>query len=110
MGIEVPAPHPAPNATEAKRSSAIYHQIVELIVTGEFAVNNRLPSEIELARRFGASRPVVREALARLRDDGIVVSRQGSGSYVKQRPDMAVLHFAPFGSIADIQRCCPLDQ
>lgn len=105
MGIEVPALHSAPNATEAKRSSAIYHHIVELIVTGEFAVNNRLPSEMELARRFGASRPVVREALARLRDDGIVVSRQGSGSYVKQRPDMAVLHFAPFGSIADIQRC-----
>jgi GntR family transcriptional repressor for pyruvate dehydrogenase complex len=104
MGIELPTPRAA-GATEAKRSAVIYHSIVELIVGGEFAVNDRLPSEMELARRFDASRPVVREALARLRDDGVIVSRQGSGSYVKQRPDIAVLQFAPFGSISDIQRC-----
>lgn len=89
----------------AKRSAAIYDGIVGLIVSGEFAENARLPSEIELSRRFGASRPVVREALARLRDDGLIVSRQGSGSYVTRRPDDAVLRFVPVGSIADIQRC-----
>jgi GntR family transcriptional repressor for pyruvate dehydrogenase complex len=105
MSAGLRAHQPVAGATEAKRSAAIYHDIVELIVNGEFAVNDRLPSEMELARQFGASRPVVREALARLRDDGIVVSRQGSGSYVKQRPDTALLQFAPFGSIADIQRC-----
>jgi GntR family transcriptional repressor for pyruvate dehydrogenase complex len=90
---------------EAKLSSGIYEQLFEGIVAGEFPVNARLPSETELARRFGASRPVVREALARLRDDGLIVSRQGSGSYVKRRPDQAVLQFVPVGSIADIQRC-----
>src|SRR5918996_3809938 len=89
----------------AKRSAAIYDSIVGLIVSGEFAENARLPSEVELARRFGASRPVVREALARLRDDGLIVSRQGSGSYVKRRPDQAVLQFVPVGSIAHLQRC-----
>jgi DNA-binding FadR family transcriptional regulator len=89
----------------AKRSAAIYDGILGLIVSGEFAETARLPSEVELSRRFGASRPVVREALARLRDDGLVVSRQGSGSYVKRRPDDAVLRFVPVGSIADIQRC-----
>jgi GntR family transcriptional regulator, transcriptional repressor for pyruvate dehydrogenase complex len=90
---------------EAKLSAGIYEQLFERIVGGEFPVNARLPSETELARRFGASRPVVREALARLRDDGLIVSRQGSGSYVKRRPDQAVLQFVPVGSIADIQRC-----
>jgi DNA-binding FadR family transcriptional regulator len=90
---------------EARLSSAVYDQILELIVSGEFALNSRLPAEAELARRFGASRPVIREALARLRDDGIVVSRQGSGSYVRRRPDDAVLRFVPVSSIADIQRC-----
>src|SRR5215216_1831305 len=89
----------------AKRSAAIYDGIVGLIVSGEFAENTRLPSEIELSRRFRASRPVVREALARLRDDGLIVSRQGSGSYVARRPDDAVLRLVPVGSIADIQRC-----
>lgn len=89
----------------AKRSSAIYENVLRLIISGEFAENARLPAETELARRFGASRPVVREALARLRDDGLVVSRQGSGSYVTKRPDDALLRFGPVGSIADIQRC-----
>src|SRR5215470_4665565 len=92
------------DALEGKLSGGIYAQIFERIVAGEFAVNARLPAETELARRFGASRPVVREALARLREDGVIISRQGSGSYVKRRPDAAVLRFAPANSIADIQR------
>ncbi len=90
---------------EAKRSASIYQHIFEIIIAGEFPVHARLPSEAELAQRFAASRPVVREALARLRDDGIIISRQGSGSYVKRRPDIAVLRFVPVSSIADIQRC-----
>jgi GntR family transcriptional regulator, transcriptional repressor for pyruvate dehydrogenase complex len=93
------------DSVEAKLSAGIYEQLFERIVAGEFPVNARLPSETELSRRFGASRPVVREALARLRDDGVIVSRQGSGSYVRRRPDNAVLQFVPVGSIADIQRC-----
>ncbi len=67
---------------EPKLSRQIYERIFELIVSGEYPERSRLPSELELSRRFGASRPIVREALARLRDDGLIVSRQGSGSYV----------------------------
>jgi len=44
----------------------------------------RLPTEKELSERFGVSRTVVREALARLRTDGLVVSRQGSGVFVSR--------------------------
>ena len=91
-------------ALEGKLSGGIYEHIFERIVAGEFPTNARLPAETELARRFGASRPVVREALARLREDGIIVSRQGSGSYVKRRPDAAILRFVPVSSIADVQR------
>ena len=94
----------APHALEARRSGGIYEKIFERIVSGELAVNARLPSEADLARSCGVSRPVVREALARLREDGIIVSRQGSGSYVKRRPDSAILRFIPVSSIADVQR------
>jgi GntR family transcriptional regulator, transcriptional repressor for pyruvate dehydrogenase complex len=94
----------AASALEGRLSGGIYAGIFERIVAGELAINARLPSETELARRFGASRPVVREALARLREDGVIVSRQGSGSYVKRRPDAAILRFAPVGSIGDVQR------
>src|SRR4051812_45104597 len=80
-------------------SDAVYDGIVELIARGDFALNSRMPSEARLSETFDASRPVVREALARLREDGVVVSRQGSGSYVVRQPDPAVIELAPVGSI-----------
>ena len=86
-------------------SGVVYDKIVELIANGAFAVNSRMPTEMELSERFDASRPVVREALQRLRDDGVIVSRQGSGSYVKRRPEADVLQLVPVGSLADVQRC-----
>ena len=96
---------PALSASDGRRSAGIYEHVLERIMSGEFGLNDRLPSETELARRFGASRPVVREALARLREDGVIISRQGSGSYVMRKPDRAVLRFAPVTSISDIRSC-----
>ncbi len=92
-------------AADRKLGDTVYDGIFSLIASGEYAENARLPSEIELGRRFSASRPVVREALARLRDDGLVQSRQGSGSFVTRKPDADVLRFVEIGSVSDIQRC-----
>lgn len=90
--------------SEARLSDMIYEKIVGMIADGRFAVNERLPSELNLSLMLGASRPVVREALERLRTDQLIVSRKGSGSYVRQRPDVSVLHEVPVGSLADVQR------
>ena len=45
---------------------------------------------------FEVSRPVVREALKRLREQGVVVSRRGAGSFVQKSPaaEMSSLHAA----------------
>jgi len=43
---------------------------------------DRLPTEHALAKSFGVSRTVVREAIAQLRNEGIVESRQGIGAFV----------------------------
>jgi DNA-binding FadR family transcriptional regulator len=67
MAFLAPSPAAAADDKVAKLSAGIYQKILESIVSGEFAVDARLPSEAELSRRFSASRPVVREALARLR-------------------------------------------
>jgi DNA-binding FadR family transcriptional regulator len=90
---------------QLKLSERIYDLIFGLIVSGEFPENAKLPTEIELAGRFAVSRTVVREALARLRDDGVVMSRQGAGTFVQKRPDKAILGFRPMASISDILRC-----
>lgn len=92
-------------ADVSTRGDRLYAAIFERIVTGEFQPGQRLPGETTLAREFGVSRPLVREALARLRDHGIIHSRRGSGTFVRHRPHRAVLTFAPIGSIADLQRC-----
>jgi GntR family transcriptional repressor for pyruvate dehydrogenase complex len=65
------------NATDAVRD-----QLLSLIKSGKLTVGARLPSEQELARSLGVSRPVVREALGSLRALGLVVSQNGRGSFV----------------------------
>jgi len=59
----------------------LFHQIT----SGAYAEGDQLPSENELCDLFGISRPVVRKALEKLREDDLIDSRRGSGSFVKQR-------------------------
>ncbi|KFB08077.1 FadR/GntR family transcriptional regulator [Nitratireductor basaltis] len=85
-------------------ADSVYERVLAKIVNGETPVGGKLPTEHALCAEFGVSRPVLRQALRQLREDQVIVSRQGSGSYVTRKPDTAVLDFAPIGSIADIQR------
>jgi DNA-binding FadR family transcriptional regulator len=95
----------AGDPASGRMSATVYDSILELIAAGAVAPNRRLPSETELARRFAASRPVVREALMRLRDDGVIVSRKGSGSYLRRQPDVTPFGLSPLTTLADMQRC-----
>ena len=53
------------------------------ILDGKYDGATRFPSEPALARRFGVSRSTVTRALDRLKRDGLIVSRKGSGSRVR---------------------------
>lgn len=55
-----------------------------LILKGTYPPKARLPSEGEMAVRFGVSRTVMREAVSRLKAEGLVESRQGSGVFVRE--------------------------
>lgn len=83
----------------------VYAQLFEHISHGRYAPDSKLPSEHDLAKSFDVSRPVVRDALRRLRRDGVIYSRQGAGSFVLGQPDERGLAFRPAETIADIQRC-----
>jgi DNA-binding FadR family transcriptional regulator len=72
-----------PQATQL--SHQLYELLTKLIQEGEFVAGIRLPAENRLAEPIGVSRPVVREALERLRMMGMVVSRKGSGSFNRKR-------------------------
>lgn len=88
-----------------KLGDQLYEEIMAAIVNGRIPEGARLQAETGLATAYGVSRPVVREALSRLRADGVIVSRRGSGSYVQRRPSQRFLTVAPLGGIADLMRC-----
>jgi len=72
---------------EVQRTSLLPDQIAADIMAkvtdGRLRPGDTLPTEHALAGTFGVSRNVVREAIARLRSDGVVESRQGRGAVVK---------------------------
>jgi GntR family transcriptional regulator, transcriptional repressor for pyruvate dehydrogenase complex len=81
----------------------IYARMVEAILRGDFIESRRLPTESELAAQFGVSRPTVRVALSRLRSDGIIESKRGSGSQVLRVPGAPVESHPPIRNLADIE-------
>jgi DNA-binding FadR family transcriptional regulator len=84
-------------------SEEVYDRLRELLASQAFPPNARLPAEEELARRFLVSRPVLRQALARLRAEGHVYSRKGSGTYVREISRPPLISFGPLHSIPDVQ-------
>jgi DNA-binding FadR family transcriptional regulator len=85
-------------AKVSRRSAAedVRDQIAALIDNGQLKVDERLPSELDLARTFGVSRPVVREALVSLQALGLVTSQSGRGSFVASRRVRAPLLLGKF--------------
>lgn len=88
----------------APLSDGVYQSLSARIREGAYPSGRRLPSEMKLSGEFGVSRPIVREALERLRKEGMIQSRQGAGSLVIARFD-GNLSFSPPETLADVQRC-----
>lgn len=63
-------------------SDRIAQDLASRIESGEFGSGDRLPTESALAAQYDSGRSAVREAVARLRRDGIVITRQGAGAFV----------------------------
>lgn len=63
----------------------VHDELLSLIESGELEPGSRLPTELELAARFGVNRLTVRQALGELARSGRVVPRQGVGTFVARR-------------------------
>lgn len=105
---------PAKNETGRRRradanrkslSEVVFDRLMHAIKSGAYAPDERLPTEHDLAAEFQVSRPVIREALKRLRDQGLIYSRRGAGSFVRQSGIRQPLGFGPLESIVGLQRC-----
>ncbi|MBO9353243.1 GntR family transcriptional regulator [Bordetella petrii] len=102
-------PRRRPRALAARSSDSgepLYRQLVQHlrndIIRGVFPVGSQLPTEEELAERFAVSRHTVREALRQLRADGLVASRQGSGTTVMPPPPSTPFNVHRVASIDEL--------
>ena len=65
-------------------SDQVAQQLLKQIEVGSFRDTGKLPTEAALAQEFGVSRTVIREAISRLKNEGVVEPRQGSGVFISQ--------------------------
>ncbi len=71
------------------RSTPIADQVNEVLRRrmrdGTYKPGERLPSESELSKQFGVSRATVRTVLARMEAEGLILRKQGDGTYINER-------------------------
>ena len=77
------------------------------IADGKYKLDERLPSESELCKAFGVSRPVVREALMSLQALGLTTSQPGIGTFVvsnRVRVPLLLGRYSP-AHVREVRRC-----
>lgn len=92
-------------AKRQKLSEVAANQIIDTIRCGLYKNGDMLPSEKELIKIYKVSRITMREALKILSDQGIIVKKQGVGSFVavdKDDPRIAVLKTGTTQELWDI--------
>jgi GntR family transcriptional repressor for pyruvate dehydrogenase complex len=72
-------------------SDKLARQIRAMIHRGDYVRGDRLPTIMEMARRWGVGHPTIREALKKLETMGILEIRHGSGVYVSRSDDVLVM-------------------
>ena len=82
---------------ELQRPDTLVERVVSAIRaeidSGRLAAEARLPTEQQLAEQLNVSRSVVREAVAQLKADGVLIARRGLGSYISKTPSGTVFRF-----------------
>jgi GntR family transcriptional regulator len=83
----------------------VYRQLArilrEQIQAGELHAGAALPSEAALSQNFGVGRDAVRDALASLRSEGLVITTRGIGTFVREpASEVTVLHAGPGTRVA----------
>ncbi|MFD3520455.1 GntR family transcriptional regulator [Streptomyces sp. NPDC058653] len=80
----------SPNPSREHPFKRVANELRAEILRGDLAPAGKLPSENELAERFGVTRSTVRKGIALLRSEGLVTSHQGKGAFVRERPHVSL--------------------
>ncbi len=80
----------------------IFEQLESMLIEGTWKPGDKIPSENELSETFGVSRMTVRQALQKMKALGLIETRSGSGSYVRQvNPDDSLQDLVPLMVLGD---------
>ena len=75
------------NDTKTLKHIRIYNWLREMIDRGRFLADEKLPTEIEIAKKFGVNRMTVRQAMDMLVNEGIINRKRGKGTFLLKKPD-----------------------
>ncbi|HSH57799.1 MAG TPA: GntR family transcriptional regulator [Halomonas sp.] len=73
-----------PPLRQPRLADVITERLEAMILEGSLQPGQKLPPERELAERFNVSRPSLREAIQKLSARGLLISRQGGGTFVSK--------------------------
>ena len=100
-GMTEHTPATLPGTIERESPVPYYFQLATLleheILSGRWSPNSRLPSESELCSYYEVSRTTVRQALARLEQQGSIRRQRGQGTYVAQARARSWMLHSPLG-------------
>jgi len=90
--VPSPAPESAESAVAFVDSSVpLYYQLAsilrESIVSGRFAMGDKLPTEADLGKQYAVSRATIRGAMQNLKDEGLIRREAGRGTFVSGMPE-----------------------
>lgn len=73
-----------PGSARAPKYQRIADELRRRVQAGDYAAGDRMPAETDLTEQFKVSLPTVRQALSVLRAEGLIESRHGIGTFVKE--------------------------
>ena len=68
-----------------KLSDIIVERLEDMLLQGQFLAGEKLPPERQLAEQFNVSRPSLREAIQKLEAKGLLLRKQGGGTWVSDQ-------------------------
>ena len=90
-------------SSHPRRAHTVVLELKNAIEQGEYPPGSKLPSEQQLVRRFAVSRTVIREAMADLRASQLVMTQQGKGAFVCDKPMSGVLQLTSTGASPELE-------
>ncbi|MFO8068816.1 MAG: GntR family transcriptional regulator [Alkalibacterium sp.] len=85
-----------------KKYEEIYTDIKEKIINGDYTATEQLPFEKDLCESYNTSKMTVKRALDLLVEEGLIIKRRGSGTFVKDLSEKEIVRITQTNQISGL--------